>query len=459
MRTRLSFLAAGVAACCFALTNAALAQAPAALTGQISSAKEGAMEGVVVSAKKAGGTVTISVVSDDKGHYAFPASKLEPGQYAITIRAVGYELDGPKTADVKAGAPASADIKLKPVHDLSKQLTNAEWLLSAPGSDKQKEATLGCISCHDLDRIIGSMHTADEFMQIFDRMSGYYPGSTPSRPQRLVRHGPPQCRPGPGGAALAEWYASVNLSQDETWNYPLKTLPRPTGRATHVVVTEYDLPRKEIQPHDVIVDKDGMVWFSHFGQLYLGSLNPKTGEVKQYAVPPIKAGFPIGTLDLETTRSGDIWLSMMYQGGVARFDKATGTFQTWSVPQEWQTDATQQAFVSPNASDVDGKVWVRTPIARRFCGSIPKPGHGKILARSRIPQPAGRSSLTASRPIPTTTCTCSTLPRMASASSTRAANWSATIPARFPCRVRVVAASTIRVASGTPNMAAMRSAC
>src|SRR5260221_15454 len=103
MRSRLSVsTAAALAAFCFAAIHAANAQAPAALAGQVSSAKEGAMEGVVVSAKKAGGTITVSVVSDAKGHYSFLASKLEPGQYALTIRAVGYELDGPKTADAAA---------------------------------------------------------------------------------------------------------------------------------------------------------------------------------------------------------------------------------------------------------------------------------------------------------------------------------------------------------------------
>ena len=359
MRTRLSILAASVAALCFVLPNAAPAQTPSALTGQVSSAKEGAMEGVVVSAKKAGGTVTVSVVTDDKGHYSFPATRLEPGQYAISIRAIGYELDGAKTAEVAAGKPTTADIALRPTKKLATQMSNAEWLLSFPGADNQKKATLGCISCHDLDRIVRSQHTAEEFMQIFERMSGYYPGSTPERPQRLSGDARRQVGQGPGAHALAEFLASVNLSEDETWAYPLKTLPRPTGRATHVIITEYDLPRKQIQPHDVLLDNEGMVWFSHFGELYLGKMDPKTGQVWQYPLPQIKADFPVGTLDLETTKSGDIWLSMMYQGGVARFDKKTEKFQTWSVPKEWQTDATQQAFVSPNASDVDGKVWVK----------------------------------------------------------------------------------------------------
>ena len=41
------------------------------------------MEGVLVSAKKAGSTVTITVVSDAQGNYSFPAAKLEPGQYSV----------------------------------------------------------------------------------------------------------------------------------------------------------------------------------------------------------------------------------------------------------------------------------------------------------------------------------------------------------------------------------------
>src|SRR5262245_11961006 len=88
----------------------AQAQAPIALTGQVSSAAEAVMEGVVVSAKREGSTVTVSVVSDDKGKFSFPASKLEPGRYTLSIRAIGYELEGPKTADVAAGAATSAEI-------------------------------------------------------------------------------------------------------------------------------------------------------------------------------------------------------------------------------------------------------------------------------------------------------------------------------------------------------------
>ena len=106
------------------------------------------MEGVAVSAKRAGSTITVSVVTDEKGRYSFPAGRLEPGRYTLGARAAGYDLDGPKAADVTAGQAATADIKLKPTQNLPAQLTNAEWMMSMPGTDEQKTILLGCNGCH-----------------------------------------------------------------------------------------------------------------------------------------------------------------------------------------------------------------------------------------------------------------------------------------------------------------------
>src|SRR3982074_1226486 len=85
----------------------AQAQTAAAISGQVSSAEEGAMEGVLVSAKKDGSTITTTVVSNDKGQFSFPADRLAPGHYNITIRAAGYSLSGPKTVDIGTGAAAT----------------------------------------------------------------------------------------------------------------------------------------------------------------------------------------------------------------------------------------------------------------------------------------------------------------------------------------------------------------
>src|SRR5215471_3966226 len=108
--------AIGTLAAVFLQTAAAPLQArvqtPSALIGQVSSTEEGPMEGVVVTAKKDGSTISTSVVTNDQGRFAFPAARLESGHYTLKARAAGYEPDGAKVANVAAGEEAKVDIKL-----------------------------------------------------------------------------------------------------------------------------------------------------------------------------------------------------------------------------------------------------------------------------------------------------------------------------------------------------------
>src|SRR3954465_1041941 len=153
--------------------------AAVALAGQVASAEEGPMEGVIVSAKKDGSTITVSVITNSQGRYSSPAARLEPGRYSLQIRAVGYDLEGPKNADVAAGTPTSADLKLRKSRNLSKQHTNAKWMMSAPGTDDDKLQLINCVSCHTLERVVKSSHDADEFVQVIARMNGYAQVSQP----------------------------------------------------------------------------------------------------------------------------------------------------------------------------------------------------------------------------------------------------------------------------------------
>src|SRR3979411_1680772 len=98
---RHSLVATAVLTLAFAAYSAGAA-AQAALAGKVSSAEEGAMEGVLVRAQKAGAPIPARVVRNKKGRYSFPAAKLDPGRYAIRIRAVGYDLEGPGAAEVAA---------------------------------------------------------------------------------------------------------------------------------------------------------------------------------------------------------------------------------------------------------------------------------------------------------------------------------------------------------------------
>ena len=230
------------------------AQAQAALTGVVSSSDEGPMEGVLVSAKKDGSSITTTVVSDEQGAYSFPSATAGARQvhdFDPRDRLPARRRRRPSMS--RRAASGRADLKLSKVKSLVPQLSSGEWLLSLPGADKQKAFLTMCVGCHTLQRVLTSNHDAAEFQQVFLRMSRYSPGSTPTHPQPLLP-GPRGERPvvtGDAAKAAAEFLASVTLGNSEAIEYPLKTLPRPKGRSTKVVVTEYDLPRKDALPHDV----------------------------------------------------------------------------------------------------------------------------------------------------------------------------------------------------------------
>src|SRR5436190_18615664 len=135
-----------------AASSLVVAQSSAALTGIVSSQAEGPMEGVVVSARRADSMMTVSVMSDAQGRYAFPANRLQPGAYTIRIRATGYDLEGPSSVDVAAGRVAQLDLKLAKANDLAAQLTNGEWLVSWPGAAETDDGLLDCRQCPRLER-------------------------------------------------------------------------------------------------------------------------------------------------------------------------------------------------------------------------------------------------------------------------------------------------------------------
>ncbi len=357
-RVCLAFAAAGALTLLQAalLSTTALAQT---LSGTVTSAEESNMEGVVVTAKKDGSPINISVVTDNTGKYSFPTGRLEPGHYTLKARAAGFDLEGPKDTNIDAGKETKADLKLKKSASLLPHMTNADWLNSMPGSDEQKKFLLNCVGCHTLERIVKSNYDGEGFLQIFQRMSGYYPGSTPENPQKLYGDFLRVRDRGGDIKATADWLASVNLSAQEKWSWPLKVMPRLTGKSTRVIITEYDLPQRRMQPHDVIVDKEGYVWFSDFGQLILGKMDPKTGAVTSYPTPELKKGFPLGALNLEVDHFDNIWIGLSYQAAVARFDKKTGQMETFSIPKEWDTNGAQFSHLAVEGLQHDGKIWVK----------------------------------------------------------------------------------------------------
>src|SRR5215510_13082295 len=182
---------------------------PSALAGKVTSQAEDAMEGVIVGAKKAGSTITTWVVSNAQGQYSFPKQRLEPGQYTISIRAVGYEL--PKTSIDVATQPTHLDLQLSKVTSAAKvgtQLSNGEWLMSVPGTQEQKVQLGGCVNCHTLQRVLFSRFDADEMGQVVQRMTMHTNNSSLMHPWMRPsdgRVGPPAA----GQIAFGKYLSSI----------------------------------------------------------------------------------------------------------------------------------------------------------------------------------------------------------------------------------------------------------
>ena len=255
-----SLLSLVVAVTCLTFHSAG-ASATFELTGIVTSDAEGRMEGVSVSAKKIPGTITVTVFSDSQGQYAFPQGRLTPGRYLLTIRAIGYDAADSHMTALVGKRGAKADIKLVKTRDLASQLSDVEWLMSVPGTDDQKQSLFRtCSHCHTLAPILKSAYDASGWMAALARMPRWDQVSLISKPVMS----PDQGRAPFGSKEFAQYLSSINLSSHPEHDFDLKTLPRPRSEDTRVIITEYDLPRPEAEPHDVAPDKTGMIWYQDF---------------------------------------------------------------------------------------------------------------------------------------------------------------------------------------------------
>jgi virginiamycin B lyase len=337
------------------------AQAPGSvLTGLVTGPSGTPMEGVLVSARRDGSNMTVTVVSNASGFYAFPKDRLEPGRYTVSIRAAGYVMPGrEKTVEVTRQT-AEANLRLEEASLLEKalQLTSAEWLYSYPLPEQTKYATLrDCTRCHSQAWPAMSTYDAATAAYVVQRMI-YSSGSTPASYQVPANEVPNWGRPdGVMGREPSRFHqqqgeavASINLGKGP-WQYPLKTFPRPKGKETQVILTMYDLKRPLAKPHDLQIGPDGLVYYNDFNDNIIGKLNPKTGETKEYRYPYMgeKGSFtPIGNRTMMHDGNGKFYLGTQYQLGPAIFDSKSETFELYKF---------SGAMTLAESSHVDGWVW------------------------------------------------------------------------------------------------------
>jgi virginiamycin B lyase len=320
--------------------------------GVVKSSKGEVLEGMMVQLIAQKNAVRTTVYTNADGRYEFPA--LDAGRYTLRI-ALPREFKPfvKEQVEIK-GADAPADITLDYVTDsdllpprpeIAAQMTGSEWLLSLSGSGEEKKLlTSNCNWCHSYQQIFRNHYDEAGWSKIVYRMT-HGAGSPLININERGRWG------GDEEARLVKWLATVRGPDSK--DPAFVTLPRPQGRQTRVVVTEYELPRLETATHDVSGDSQGNLWYSTHRSSY-GRLDPRTGAVKEFHVPAVEKGVLPGTHWIYVDKHDIVWGSENWAHSIWRLDPKTEQFTRipWKVREPVNTPMGGNYAIDP-----DGFIW------------------------------------------------------------------------------------------------------
>ncbi len=329
------------------------------------------MAGVTVTVRGENKSFATSVFTDESGTYIFP--RLEKGKYNLWAQAVGFA-EAKTTVNVADGQTQQvAALELKPLKDFQSQLSANEWLSSLPETqpgDLRMKAILAtnCTGCHQVGFPLQNQFDAKGWAAVINVMS----------------------RIGPTGvvAENAKPNELLLAYKEEVSNYlervrgpgsPLltpKVLPRPTGDAAKVVITEFDLPRPEAPQsllkfngsdwsdglpstyagraaHDLTLDNNGNIYWADdvVPERTIGKLDPKTGKVTTYKLNA-EDSKAVGTHSIITDPQGNLWATNQTEGTFTMFDPKTETFHRYPRP-----DSVPQRTGGTMAMDSKGHLW------------------------------------------------------------------------------------------------------
>ena len=250
--------------------------------------------------------IRTTVFSHADGRYEFP--KVAPGSYTLRIAKPKefypwskqkVEIKGADTLEDITLLRVTASEFLPPFPEIAAQLTGSEWLQNLPGTGEEKKTLqVYCNFCHEYQQIFRNHYDEAGWAKIIFRMT--HGAGSP-----LINIRNPGRLTAAEEAKFAHWLATARGPDSKDPNFVVQ--PRPQGRATHAIITEYEVPRLEISAHDTTGDAQGRVWYSTHRSSYVG-----TARSRQRAcggIPRSAAGGRLAArhaLDLRRPK-GAIW--------------------------------------------------------------------------------------------------------------------------------------------------------
>ncbi len=369
-------------ACATSLLAAAAAHAAdQLLSGAITSQSGQKLEGVTVSAKLDGSTITTSVYTDAAGAYVFPP--LPAGRYRVWAQALGFEA-GKGSVDLSAAR--RADFTLQEMTDAERRFRQlpGEMMVAALPEASADDARMkkifmnNCTGCHSTSYALQFRFDEAGWSKIIDLMkvvpvTGVYPGPNAKSNQIMERH----------QKELSAYLSRARGPGESSMKIAVR--PRPAGESARVVWTLYDLPlnpdagigtrynpndgtdwslgttsKMGQLPHDGALGLDGTIYFTSNNPnrgVTIGKVDPVTGAVK-YLKADAANGLAATTHGLARDRAGNLWFDVNPgRRALGKLDTRTERITIYQTPESMAPVGGAVTI------DVDGKgmVWASTP--------------------------------------------------------------------------------------------------
>ncbi|MGZ5161064.1 MAG: carboxypeptidase regulatory-like domain-containing protein [Burkholderiales bacterium] len=403
-----SILVAGAMGFCLIPAHAA----DQILSGSIVSQSGQTLEGVTVSAKLEGSTITTSVYSDTTGIYIFPP--LPPGKYRVWAQALGFETS---KGGVELSAARRQNFTLQEIADAERRFRQlpGEIMVTALPEATPQDAHMkkifmnNCTACHSTSYVLQFRFDQAGWNKIIDLMkvvpnSGVYPGPN-AKANMIIQRDQVQ---------LAAYLARARGPAESSMK--IASRPRPTGEAARAVWTLYDLPLNPDAgigtqynpndgtdwtlgttsklgqvPHDGGMGLDGTIYFTlnnpnRSGTI--GKVDAKTGAVK-FIKADAANGLAAASHGLTRDASGNFWFDVNPgRRALGKLDTKTDTIAIY------QTPSNMSPVGGAVTMDVDGKgkIWASTPSgAVRFDPATETFTEFKSVIPSKAPKGSGQT--------------------------------------------------------------------
>jgi virginiamycin B lyase len=306
------------------------------ISGTVKGPDGSPFKGAFVRAQNEKSKVTVSVLSDKQGGYRI--QNLTAGKYQVRATAVGYKSD-PRSGVTLDGAQAvSLDFVMQKGVVRWSDLSIHQGEVLLPDDPGKTMLFTRCMSCHGLQtKIAGTRRDEDGWRNAValmrDRVGGV---GDPRITDQVVAKIVPYLN------RVFGVDSEFSRSPADLPGYEKAKQGEFSDAALKIIYVDYDLPGPGRIPWDSNpTDKKGNVWLAFaWTANRIANLNPETGAIQEWSVPPAPASRPRRALHVHSVieaPDGTVWFVENTQCRLSKFDPETQKFADYEPPSCKQT--------------------------------------------------------------------------------------------------------------------------